>query len=592
MVEIDRTLHHEVNQVQRMIVQLDQSLTVVGNQVSAVGQEQRETRNDLTALRDEFLAFVQRAEFTANRQQAETRIGVLEGRLDSEFGHHKVVRRTAVGMLQGFDVGLVSEETVRNVGEQLMMQTPRYWLAPVLVALAAWAGDNEDLCRRGVEEAFRRSPDRTSLFMALVLRRQGRPAGAVRWLRHYLNAQDPAKLGREFAVILESVSQGAFGPAGVELMHERLDGWREQLLTDESIQAAQVRQWRAEIDNHVTGTHGHRYPALMGASPQWPLLDRALCCAEVHQALVEKYTAMFAEELPVSDRLEDAIDDILDRLVGEYDPEELPLRRELAYNETVVEHEGDVAQARQMVHARIAALESTRDYLSIQTQSALTPEDIGVSRQTQRVAVAACAGWFGEAHAGFTMNYRRALPSSVEATLGTGHNAGSQAFQMPPWTGSFTLPAEQLERSLAGHWDQFAQPYLDSFTAGWKTRVIVASVVGGLGFLLLTLCLGVVGFGLGLLGCTIAAAVLYYRWQDALKRQNDARAFIARAKEDSIRQLRAAGSELTDWSTRFQQADAGEQRVGALVADLARAGQAAAPYERRSVESVSGRGTA
>ncbi len=68
MAEIDYTLHREVGQVQRMIVQLDQSLNVVGNQVSAVSQEQRETRNDLTALRDEFLAFARRAEFTANRQ--------------------------------------------------------------------------------------------------------------------------------------------------------------------------------------------------------------------------------------------------------------------------------------------------------------------------------------------------------------------------------------------------------------------------------------------------------------------------------------------------------------------------------------------
>src|SRR5205814_3416103 len=132
------------------------------------------------------------------------------------------VRRSAVGILQAFDVGLISEQTAQTVSEQLMIQAPRYWLAPVLVALAAWSRDEQSLGERAVETAFQRSPAKTSLFMALVLRRQGRYDSAGRWLRHYLAAQDPTALGRDFAVILESIAQGAFGPAGLQLIQEFL----------------------------------------------------------------------------------------------------------------------------------------------------------------------------------------------------------------------------------------------------------------------------------------------------------------------------------------------------------------------------------
>ena len=145
---------------------------------------QQQTAGELSQLRADFLAFTQQSERRANLQRAETKIGVLQDKLEHEFGHHKVVRRTATGLLQAFDVGLVSEESVRSVSEELMIQTPRYWLAPALVALAAWSADEKSLCERAVAEAYRRSPTKTALLFTLVLRRQNRLESSARWLQH------------------------------------------------------------------------------------------------------------------------------------------------------------------------------------------------------------------------------------------------------------------------------------------------------------------------------------------------------------------------------------------------------------------------
>src|SRR5882757_5159935 len=150
MAEQDLYLRRQVSQLQDLVVSLDQSVSLVGQQVAAVGQEQQETRSELTVLRTDFADFVQLQARTSALQLAQTRVGVLKDDLNHTYGHHDVVRRSATGMLQAFDVGLVSEDTVQTVSEQLMVQTPRYWLAPVLVALARWAGDDQEGCLRAV----------------------------------------------------------------------------------------------------------------------------------------------------------------------------------------------------------------------------------------------------------------------------------------------------------------------------------------------------------------------------------------------------------------------------------------------------------
>jgi hypothetical protein len=587
MSDTDHRLHTKVDHVTGMVVQLDHGLTRVSTQVAHVGQRAEETHDRLQKLAQDFETFVLYAQRADAVQRAETKTGNLEAQLENQFGHYKLVRRFATGVLQGFDVGLVSQETVRSVSEQLMVQTPRYWLAPVLVALGAWAEDDRELCDRALLVGYQRSPSRTALFMALVLRRQGRREASVRWLRQYLSALNPNELGRDFAMILESVSQGAFGPAGLELVQERLDAWRAQLLNDEAKQQAQVDRWRAEVDSHIGPSSQALFPRLSAVSPQWPEMDRVLGHARAHGALITKYQALAAEEHPSQDRIEDAVDDILDRLVDEFDDEELPLRRELAVNQGIIRNAGDMDAVQRDLANDLAALETRLDYLTIQSESALNPAAIGVSRATQRMAVSSCHDWFGRAHAAFSRDYRLGLPPDVEAVFEGNHTAAGMVFNLPRWSGSFTAPMDQLERSLAEHWDRNSRPWIDSMAFNWRKEAVLPGVVTGVAVIIAAACAGSAGaFGVlcvfaALIGGGIWFLTLMVKARAAEKRQEEARAMIARGKQDSIAQLRAAGAELIDWSGAFRDADAREPQVRTLIADLAMMGNAATPYERR-----------
>jgi hypothetical protein len=291
------------------------------------------------------------------------------------------------------------------------------------------------------------------------------------------------------------------------------------------------------------------------------------------------------EEIAPAARLEDQIDDILDRLVNEYDSAELPLQRKITYHEAIIRYKGDDFAAQRDIDVEGIALEQTKDYLTVQSESALNPDGIGVSRSTQRMAVASCHDWFAQAHAGFTRDYRAALPQNVEAVFESSHNVGARAFKLPRWVGSFTEPMERLEWSLGTHWDHHAKPFLDSLAFDWGKNLI-APIAVTLGTLLLMACsppLGIVAF---FLSAGIWSLVLYSKYQTAKANQDKFKAFIVQARTDSLAQLRGAGAELTDWATDFRRADGVEAQVRVMIGDLATAGNAATPYARRSVTEL------
>lgn len=140
----------------------------VDSSVGVIRADLHSTNSELKELRKLFEEYVETAARVAARQQSETRVGNLKAELDRQFGQYKIVRLTSVGMLQAFDVGNVSNDSVQRVSEELMIQTPRYWLAPVIVALAAWSRDNTEIATKSIQEAYSRDANKTSLFFMLV----------------------------------------------------------------------------------------------------------------------------------------------------------------------------------------------------------------------------------------------------------------------------------------------------------------------------------------------------------------------------------------------------------------------------------------
>ena len=208
---------------------LQSDIGTVSNQVDNVGRDLSQTRSELSRLEQAFADFVE-ADFKAKELSlAETRQVKIRQEIENTFGQNAVVRRQATGILQASDIQLVRQETLRGATEELMLSTPRYWLAPALVALAAWLGDKQDLAQRALAEALRRDDEKTSLFFALIARRAGRSEANRTWLDRYFGLQNPFQLDRQTVVMVDAMANGVFTADTTQLCSKRITAWIEEL---------------------------------------------------------------------------------------------------------------------------------------------------------------------------------------------------------------------------------------------------------------------------------------------------------------------------------------------------------------------------
>ena len=544
---------------------LESQISVVSGEVGQVRSDLRLTTDQLQALRREFQAFVDESAKVALVQQSETKVVNLKAELDRQFGHYELVRRTSTGMLQAFDVGNVSNDVVRSVSEELMIQTPRYWLAPALVALAAWSRDNQDIAEKSVGEAFSRDKNKTSLFFALVMRRQGRVEASVRWLRHYLTSLDPSALTREFAVILEATSYDAFGAQGQAMLSDRMTQWCTELRNRNEIVEAQIGSWVKEIRARSQQLDPSKYQALAALSPQWNAVKSQLESASALPEMIDRYAAVRNHDAALPQVIEDLLDDILDTLVTEYDEEELPLRREVTYHEAIIDERGDQARAQAKADVLLKALEHTDDVVSLQTTAAISPELIGVSVQTQRIAVGVGYDDLRTAVGRYCTAYRGAHVSAVDIELGPGHSNYASTYNFPGWRISTSVPEEQAMTGLRTVWEGTFDQIVDKlrFSNGWYTKPgIIAAVVTLVSFFIKPIIIGFVV----LAG---AAGIIYLLGEQAKKKSLAAIAAVEAAKEPaierSISMYRDATAQFVDAELVYEDLDRQEADLLALV---------------------------
>ena len=551
----------DLSPITRAIGNLESNLSSridgVGTEVGQVRGDLRLASDELRQLKADFEEFTQTAARVANVQRSETKVAALRADLDRQFGHYTKVRLTSVGILQSFDVGNVSNDTVSSVSEELMIQTPRYWLAPALVALAAWSKDDPEMAEKSVQETFSRDKNKASLFFALVLRRQGRIESSVRWLRHYLLTLDPSSLTREFAVILEAASYDAFGTTGRDVVSELRDR--------KDIVEAQVEQWASEIGvQRMQFSAGGEYAALAHLTPEWKTLEFQLEMASALPATIEKYDAIAKHDASIPSFLEDLLDDILDQLVTEYDEEELPLKREVVFHDAVIEEDGDLTRARERADELNKALEETSDVVSMQTQAAINPDTLGVSTQTQRIAIGVGQEDFRVAVGRYCVYYRSSAVDEVSLSFTGDHSNYAQTYSFQGCTIETSEQEDAGVARLAATWQSTFAEYIKtiSFKNSWYVApAMIGFLVGLIGGAILGAVIGFPIIGI-LLGWIAAGGALFFLGQQKRQKCDDAVAAAWRqqeaAVEHSVSMYRDAMAQFVDLQLTYGELDSNE----------------------------------
>lgn len=530
---------------------LQNDIGTVSTQVENVGQDVAQTRSELSRLEQAFADFVAADLKAKELALAETRQVKIRQELENRFGQYGVVRRQATGILQASDIQLVRNETLRSATEELMLSTPRYWLAPALVALAAWLGDKQDLAQRALAEALKRDDEKTSLFFALVSRRADRHEANRVWLDRYLGLQNPKLLDRQTVVMIDAMANGVFSADAIQMCTKRITAWIEELSQQAGFADAQRKQWSDALRSKSPNEdNAKRYGHLSRFSPTWPDLNSSLNAAGMHANVLQHFEGVFAGEIKAAPTVLHAVDDLLTTLATRFDDEELPLRRQDELCRLIIEESGDKQAAEKRYRLQSNAQEEQVDFTQLLTNAAMHPDTSHATRATQRFAIAHSRDWILTAHADVTAEARNAVPVRVK-------------IQIEDWSGQSSDGSDENTHvsSLSSHIDQREEVALAGVKLGllhWGSAALgVILLLTGLRGSMVTALMGIAALGFAYLG---------YRQTQQLRAK--IRADFAKVKSQSVQALKACLAELVEYRRELARRDAVAANVEGMLASI------------------------
>lgn len=340
-----------INGIEREVSRLSAKIDKIDASFGRVESQVDDMKGELAKLRHDFVVMVEEQRRSSALEQAATELVGVRQEMEKKFGNYGVVRNTMVGILQATDVALVRKTTISTVSEELMISTPDYWLAPVLVALAAWINNNRDLAERAIREAVRRDNEHTSLAMALICRRNHRTQTCFEWLARYFSTQDGARIDADSMVYIDAYINGIFGTDEKHLCDDYMLGWIRQVQDQTPEFEDMQRDSWAEYFESYEKEGAAQYPALKAIVREFGYIDKYLSKANAVEEISNNFKSIKASEVDHR-TLAERVDAHLMLLVNSDDPDERELRSEEEYLLAVKAYGGDVRRARKVVNQR------------------------------------------------------------------------------------------------------------------------------------------------------------------------------------------------------------------------------------------------
>jgi hypothetical protein len=339
---------------------LDRHVDQVGDSVATVVPAIKRIQEGLTEFAEEF----RRGRVIDAARDARDN---LDRDLERHFGKHDEVRALATSIIHVVSTGVIDDSVILDAAQQRMVDLPDYWLAPAIVAVAAWLSRDERKCDEALNLAMHLDRSKTALFMALLLRRHDRGHALRRWIDVYLTGLQPRNLPADFHVVIDAVAGGALGDGSAP----RLGTWMTDQYLGEirsrDAMAEATREWRQRL--HGLGKTAGFAPTLARACPDWAALRDRNGANLMIEAAERHFRGRFDTGASVPADLTEQMRELVTKLAHTYDWEEERVRRERRLADAV-SRTGDHEQAREQIAAEDAGRTGSLNILSLVSASA------------------------------------------------------------------------------------------------------------------------------------------------------------------------------------------------------------------------------
>ena len=523
-------LVNQINRVADTTYRIEAELAQTNARLDAVTDDLRSLSYQLNGLKDSFEAFVNDSKRATTLQKAATELIRVRQELEQNFGGYKVVRETMLGVLQATDLALVKKTTISQVTEELMLSTPDYWLAPCLVAVAAWIGNDRDLADRAIREAVKRDEEKTALTMALICRRNNRSDACFEWLAIYFAKQSSEHFTESNFTYLNAYLNGVFGPDEKHMCEDYVAKWMREIQGHgEDFVREQTELWKEYCSEFTVDLEG-QFPYMTHGVREYA--DIAAYVSRINS--VGKISSNFSsiKNVVVDDeKLKKDIDQTLVTLISRCDEKEEPLRKEERYLQAIRYFDGDTEAAkRSVLEADRKRTEQTIDLVGQMTNTIIKTDAHPSERKT---SVSFLSSYIRSGFQEYIAEKKPSFPQQI-------------TLDVDGWTGMTVngTNADALHQGYEMHMRKECQEALGQIKSDApKKRLILAGIIGVLAIILMFAVHVVVGI-IGLVGAGICA--LTSRSVDKANKQRSAET-VAMYKEKVKVGHRRIDEILSEW---------------------------------------------
>lgn len=418
MANADVSVSLELHSIEGKLNSLQGEVAAVAAGVTAVSAVAESTQKELEELRADFEKMINEQRRTAALQQASTELVTVRQEMEKKFGNYRRVRNSMIGILQATDAALVKKTTISNVSEELMISTHDYWLAPVLVAVAAWIDNNHDLADRAIKEAMKRDTEHTSLVMALICRRNNRTQTCYEWLSRYFQTQNAADMDEDSMVYIDAYINGVFGPDEKHMCDDYIASWIDEVRGNNSnFEEEQAETWQ-QYFLRFNANEETRYPELHKCVREFGYIDDYLSRVDAVDPIVNNFKKI-NDAYVDQNELKKQVDQNLVKLVNSDDKAERSLRRQENYLLDVKACDGDITAARQMVNNQDEARKKKRMDIISQLTHVISDDnkERKILPSEKKTAVSFLRGYINRGFNKYITEKKDAFPTSITMNI-------------------------------------------------------------------------------------------------------------------------------------------------------------------------------
>ena len=358
----------EVSELSDRLRRIEQT---VPSALDDLARKQKATQDSLNSLREMYER--DRIVTTAYNELA-----VAERQWQVKFGRYEEARNMAASIINVVASRHINRSVILDVTERLAIQTPRYWVAQATLAVAAWLDDNPQQHREALDYALALDYEKTSLFMALLLRDQDRDEELQEWLAAYLSRLTPVNLPRHFQVVIDAATGNALGGGAAPGLVNQMGEWYDEERARQDISDAAVSDWKRRLLS-LGARYGEHpdFSVLAGNEKAWKVLSPRHEASRAIEQAARYFRERFETGAYVSDDVRADLADLLSKLARTEDLEEEELLGVMRENRAITQAKGDLDAARAMVAADEQGRKAMLNIVGMVSQSAFPAPDGG-----------------------------------------------------------------------------------------------------------------------------------------------------------------------------------------------------------------------